>query len=192
MKIQLDHHFLHTAHDITALLEDVQTMKDFKKNLVKQSKLHPARYDSNLYTGDGLELFTEALIKLSPVDNRIGIQNYIPIIEGGDNGVDGSGVGFDGKPATVQVKFRSNNTTRLTGSGDDLNSFYGESLGPRFLVDPLTTSNLLLVTTGAGLHHYTEGEKFSNSMRCLGWNELKDLVDNNLSFWNHFRELCNG
>ena len=83
---KLIHPFLFNCHDIDSLLKSVKKISTFCTNLEKQSILFPNRYDPDKYKGDGLELFAEALIKLSPIDNRIGIANYIPVIDG-DTGV---------------------------------------------------------------------------------------------------------
>ena len=140
-----------------------------------------------IYTWKILELFAEALIKLSPVDNRIAIGNYQPILEG-DTGVDGVGIGIDGKPATVQVKYRSNHQQLLTANEAHLTNFTSASF-MKYEVDPKSKTNMLIITTAAGLHYYTEEEMFLNKVRCLGYEDLRDFLDNNLLFWNSFRNL---
>ena len=184
---KLHHSFLYKCHDIDGLLKDVKKLSTFCTRLEQQSMMFPNRYDPDKYKGDGLELFTEALINLSPIDNRIGIGNYLPITND-DTGVDGSGVGADGKPATVQVKYRSDHSYQLSGNIDHLNNFPTASM-LKYNVDPNSKISMLIVTTAAGLHYYTANEVFQNKVRCLGYEQLRSLVDNNELFWNGFRNL---
>lgn len=193
MSIQLEHKFLHQCHDLRELLEGCNKMSTFCRRLNQQSELYPDRYDPQDYKGDGFELFVEALIKLSPVDNRIGIQ-YYQCINGQDIGVDGYGIGFDGKPATVQVKYRSNNTSLLTANEDHLSNFVSSSIRSAkfggYGVDPETETNMLIITTADGLHFFTDVEMYGGQVRCIGFETLREMVDNNSAFWDNFRELC--
>src|SRR3989304_6060558 len=104
MKITLSHPFLFLCKDRGQLLDDCLKLNTYLSRLEKQSELKSV-IDNNKYKGDGFELFVEALIKLSPIDKRIGLINY-QLITTGDTGVDGSGMGMNGSPATVQCKFR--------------------------------------------------------------------------------------
>jgi len=189
MEIKLEHPFLFQCHDINELLHDVKKLSTFCTNLENQSIRFPNRYESKKYKGDGFELFVEAFIKLSPIDNRIAIGNYKPIIDG-DTGVDGVGVGIDEKIATVQVKYRSNNETLLTANDKEsnLSNFVTASL-LRYGVDQNSKTNMLIITTAAGLHYFTDGEMYQGKVRCLGYENLRSIVDNNLLFWNAFRNL---
>jgi hypothetical protein len=187
MEIKLEHHFLKTCHDIKELLQNVKKLNTFISRLERQSQLFPNRYDPDKYKGDGFEFFTEALLKLSPVDNRIAIGNYHPEL-GDDTGVDGYGIGIDGKPATVQVKFRSNADQQLTANQDHLSNF-GFASQNRYGVDVNSTTNMLIVTSASGLHYFTEEHMLLNKVRVLGRETLRDLVDNNELFWNNFRKI---
>ena len=189
MNIELTHHFKLTAHDLDSLLKDCNKLNTFCNRLEKQSILHPNRYDPDKYKGDGLELFTEALIKLAPYDNRIGVGNYRIVEENNDTGVDGSGIGANGKPATVQVKYRSNSRQQLTANKDHLSNFVSSSIIHEN-VDPNDNKNMLIITTAESLHHYTDEEMYSGKVRCIGRQQLRELVDNNQLFWDRFRELC--
>lgn len=184
---KLIHPFLNRAHDIDALLKDTKKLSTFCTRLEQQSILFPNRYEPETYKGDGFELFAEALIKLSPADNRIAIGNYTPVTVD-DTGVDGIGIGIDGKPATVQVKYRSNSTQLLTANEDHLSNFVVASM-LRYNVEQSSKTNMLIITTAQGLHYFTDGEMFKKQVRCLGYNELRELVDNNTLFWDKFREL---
>jgi hypothetical protein len=186
----LNHNFIKKSHDIDGLLENVKKLSTFMRRLEQQSVLFPDRYDPDKYKGDGFELFAEALIKLSPVDNRIGISEYKPVRSNEDIGVDGIGIGVDGKPATVQVKYRGDNRRVLAANQDHLSNFTSASYW-KYGVDPQTYTNLLIITSASGLHHYTDNEMFGNKVRCLGHQQLRELVDNNIPFWNAFRESIN-
>jgi hypothetical protein len=186
--MELNHPFLYNSHNIKDLLYNTNKISTFCSKLEKQSILFPNRYDPDKYKGDGLELFVEALIKLSPIDNRIGIGNYVPVLDN-DTGVDGYGVGIDGKPATVQVKFRSDTTKLLTANIDHLSNFVSSSL-IKYKVEPTSKTNMLIVTTAEGLHYFTDAEMFQHQVRCLGYQQLRELVDNNILFWDSFRNLA--
>lgn len=58
-------------------------------------------------------------------------------------------------------------------------------------VDIESKNNMLIVTTADGLHHFTDNEMYENKVRCIGYKQLRELVDNNLIFWNSFRQLLN-
>jgi len=189
MNIKLEHIFINRSHDLKQLLKDCFKLSTFCSRLEKQSLLYPDRYDPDKYKGDGFELFVEALIKLSPIDNRIGIANYQVGDETNDKGIDGRGLGIDGKLATVQVKYRSNNTTLLTANKDHLSNFVMSSLFEG--VDKDSNTNMLIITTAESLHHFTDNEMFLNKVRCIGYKQLRELVDNNINFWNNFRQLLN-
>jgi hypothetical protein len=198
MDIKLEHIFLTRAHDLLGLVADCNKLSTFCTRLEKQSILFPDRYDPNKYKGDGFELLIEALIKLSPVDNRIGISNYQPCDENNDKGIDGYGIGIDGMISTVQIKYRSNNTQQLTANSDHLSNFttaskdlfITEAIKDNSLLKYIESKNrMLIVTTADGLHHFTDNEMFSNKVRCIGYQQLRELLDNNILFWNTFRKL---
>lgn len=189
MNIELTHSFKRKAHDLDGLLDRCNKMSTYRNRLNKQAALHPDRYDPNKYKGDGLELFAEALIRLSPCDNRIGIGNYEVIPRNRDRGVDGVGIGANGKPATVQVKYYSNTKKQLTTNEDRLSNFVSCSQN-RYGVDINDDKNMLVVTTANSLNPFTDTEMLHGKVRCLGWNQLRQLVDNNQLFWDAFRNLC--
>lgn len=188
MNIELTHRFKLTAHDLAGLLDGCNKLSTFCSRLEKQAALYPDRYDPEKYKGDGFELFAEALIKLAPYDNRIGIGNY-RVVEGLDVGVDGTGIGANGKPATVQVKYRGYGKSLLTANNDHLSNFVNASFIHEG-VDVNDTMNMLVITTAEGLHFFTDQEMFDGKVRCLGREQLRELVDNNQLFWDRFRELC--
>lgn len=187
MKIKLEHPFLYKSHDLIDLLKNTNKLSTFCRKLEQQSTLFPNRYDPDKYKGDGFELFVEFLIKFSPIDNRIGIGNYHPVIEG-DTGVDGFGIGIDGKAATVQVKYRGNTESFLTANKDHLSNF-GFASQNRYNVDIESKTNMVVFTTAANLHYFTENEMLLGKVRCIAYKDLRDLVDNNILFWDNFRKI---
>jgi hypothetical protein len=48
-------------------------------------------------------------------------------------------------------------------------------------VDKDTKTNMLIITTAEGLHHFTHNEMFLEKVRCVGHKQLRDLVDNNIN-----------
>jgi len=189
MTITLQHPFLTRCYNLTELLTNCHLLSTFCGRLEKQSKLFPDRIRPDKYKGDGFELLIEALLKLSPVDNRLGIFNYQPADERSDKGIDGRGLGIDGKLATIQIKYRSNHDQLLTTNNDHLSNFVMSSLFEG--VEKDSCKNMLIITTAKGLHHFTDKEMFESKVRCIGQDDLRHLIDNNLNFWNAFRQLCN-
>lgn len=186
MIVKLTHPFLWRCFDRKALLEDCSKLNTFLNRLEKQSQKAP---EPDNYKGDGFELFVECLIKLSPIDMRIGIMDYRPIHADGelDTGVDGVGVGINGNPATVQVKLRTADWV-LTANNDHLSNFTNASY-MKYGVKTEDDKNMLIVTTADSLHHFTTSEMFLNKVRCLNREMLRRLVDDNSFFWRKFIEL---
>lgn len=189
MQIKLNHVFLNRCWDINWLLNNCDKLSTFISRLKRQSEKNPNLYSPENYLGDGFEMFVEALIKLSPIDNRIGIGQYEPINEDEDTGVDGYGIGLDGNKASVQIKFRTNHKQFLTANEDHLSNFVSTSLLSG--VSSESDNNMLIVTTAAGLNFYTDNQMFQNKVRCIGYKQLQNLVDGNKLFWNSFRNLTN-
>jgi len=185
MKIKLDHHFLTTAHNLSDLFVGTQKVSTFCTKLEAQAQIDTAAYSYEKYVGDGFEFLVELLIKLSPVDNRIGISDYRPIKSNNDNGVDGYGKNAIGNKCAVQVKYRSNKNRVLTAGEDKLDSFMTEAMFEKIYPEEENKcKNHYIFTTAAGLHHYTETQKFRKSVKCIGLPELRELLDNNIHFWD--------
>lgn len=188
----LHHLFQSKSHNLSELFgSDIVTLSKFMRILEKQSTKDPLRYDPNKYLGDGFEFFIEILLSLHPVDNRLGVYNYKPIQEN-DNGVDGIGVNIRLEPCVVQIKYRSNTTELLTANTDHLSNLISDGMMTYNVVaDTLDQNNYrhFVFTTADGLHFYTDKEMFKSKVRCVGYKEIKGLVDNNLPFWNKCREI---
>jgi hypothetical protein len=160
--------------------------------LEKQALLDPDRYDRDKYVGDGFEFLVEIFIHTTQYDNRLGITEYIPI-QTNDNGVDGVGVNLAGDKCVVQIKYRSNNQSFLTATKDHLDSMFTEGMISHDVVIPKVAESVprhYVITTASGLHHYTDNEKFKGYVKCLGYDDLRAMLDDNLSFWNLCRKIA--
>jgi hypothetical protein len=181
--VELTHPFILRCLNIEEIMTDCFKLNTFLNNIEKQALKSP---DADKYKGDALELFTETLIKLSPIDKRLGIRDY-KVVTTGDTGVDGHGIGFNDNPATVQVKWRIA-THILTANEDHLSNFVMTSF-LKFGVPVTDKENMLIVTTAKDIHHYTNDEMFCRQVRTVSRDHLRDMVDNNTPFWKLFREL---
>lgn len=161
---------------------------------------------SNKFKGDVFEILCELLIRMSPLDERIGIADYhvAPIDE---PGVDGFGKTFDGKPATVQIKYRLWDWT-LDAICDHLDNFRAISYA-KYGVDPQAVGHMLILTTGKEIHWKTLERQFQGKIRCISRNasygclvgierrtipgivSLNSLLDDNITFWDTFRGSVN-
>ena len=170
------------------LFKDTKTLSQLSSKIIKESKSFDkyAYKDADKFKGDTFEIFAECFFKLLSSDNRIGVYNYQPAPPIDDYGVDGTGIGMDNKPLTVQVKFRSDATTEL--KQDDIKQFALQSI-VNFGVDKDTTQNMIVFTNARGLHWITEQRVFSGRVKALGYTEISNLVDNNIPFWNNLRDL---
>jgi len=189
--MNLKHTFLTKAHNLQALYTGTKTLREFSKKLEAQSLKDPIRYPSEKYLGDGFESFIEILLALHPVDNRLGVYDYHPNLTN-DNGVDGTGLNPRLEKCVVQIKYRGNTTKMLTATEDKLAHLISDGLlnfDVRDDRDNPKNFRHFVFTTAQGLHFYTDQEMFKNRVKCFGWKELSQLVDNNLIFWQKAREL---
>jgi hypothetical protein len=186
--MKINHHFITTSHDISGLFDGTQKISTFCNKLEKQAKIDESAYPYEKYVGDGFEFLVEMIIKLSPVDNRIGISEYRPI-GNNDNGVDGYGINLLGKKCAIQIKYRTNSSSVLTATNDKLDSFMTEAMFEGITPEiESKCKNHYVFTTADRLHYYTANEKFRKSVKCIGYQELRELLDNNIHFWNAARE----
>lgn len=193
MNIALTHAFLTICHGGKYNLEELCTgnrkISEYVSKLKKQANYHPTRNSPAKFIGDGFEMLIEALIKLSPVDNRLGISDYknAPYDEAG---IDGYGIGSNGRPAAVQIKFKSDHEYLLTETKDNMAGFLSVAQSSDYDVirDDFST-NLLVITYGEGLHHKTIEQFFRDGVKVIGRDGLRNMVDNNVVFWDKFVEL---
>jgi hypothetical protein len=185
MKTTLQHNFITKAHDLKGLFEGVQKMSNFMRKLEAQAQLDPLRYDPFKYVGDGFEFFVELFLMLYSCDKRIGVSNYVPCQEN-DNGVDGTGINTKGEKSVVQVKYRTNTLGFLTANQDCLSNMFSDGMLAHGVVadmqDPKNYRHFIF-TTAEGLNFYTDIEMFKSKVKCIGYNDFRVLLDDNLVFW---------
>ena len=158
---------------------------------------------ANKFKGDVFEVFCECLIRMSPIDDRIGISDY-QVVSEGDTGVDGYGVNRSGQTATVQIKYRLWDY-ELKHARDHLDNFRLTSY-TKFSVPPDAKDRMLIITTGKGIHWDTLDRQFLGMIRCVSNDasygcirgaqrktidslfSLKTLVNDNIVFWDAFRK----
>ena len=190
--MKINHGFGLRAHDLERLFNKTNKISTFMSKLEKQSLIGRTRYDSNKYKGDGFEFLVELLLKSHAYDNRLGITSYEPI-QSDDNGVDGVGVNLSGDKCVVQVKYRSDNKVVLTANQDHLSNMISDGMIRHKVViadDNTKCPRHYVVTTATGLHHYTDNENFKGFVHCIGYEQLRAMLDNNLSFWNLCRDIA--
>lgn len=135
--------------------------------------------------GDLFEIFGELYLRILGPHPTIGVYNFKPEDSVYDNGVDGTGIGIDGKPLTVQFKFRSNATDELIA--EDLNQFGFQSI-VKYGVDKDTKTNMVLFTCAKGLHYHTDNEVFANRIRTIGVKEI-DYGAKGYPFWKTVADM---
>jgi hypothetical protein len=197
MKIQLIHPFLADERaDWGKILKDVDSLAGFERRIKKfcdtdTSYLTEDEKGNKVRTflGDAWEVFVEMLLKSHAYDRRIGVSHYKPHHRqrgDEDHGVDGSGVGTNGRVATVQAKFRGNPQDYLTANESHLSNFLSSSQN-EYGVSIYDTENMLIVTNCKGLHYYTKEKMLFKKVKCCGRDAIQQFVDNNIPFWDEFR-----
>ena len=152
--------------------------------------LYPDDYNSpgsglNRFKGDVFEIFINGFLILCGIDARVSVLNYTPERKINDWGVDGYGLGNDGGPLTVQIKFRSNVNHLITQN--ELGQFAYQSI-IAYNVDK-DSNNLLLITSCEGLNPITASQIFMNKIRVINGETIKNIVDDNNIFWENFLKL---
>lgn len=140
----------------------------------------------NKIKGDLFEIFAEIFFKLTSSDDRVGVTDYTSVRGSDDYGVDGYGIGQNGKPCTIQVKFRSNPTKKLTIK--DLKNFQGLSYC-KYNVDPTDDNNLIVFSNSDDVHWSTETRVMESRIKNLCRNQVSRLVNNNTSFWKNLSKV---
>lgn len=197
MKIQLIHPFCADSRaDWEKILKDVDTLSGYERRIKKMCGKETEYLTEDergnkvrTFLGDAWEVFVEMLLKSHPYDRRVGVSHYKPchpIFGNEDHGVDGIGVGTNGRAATVQAKFRGNPQDKLTSNGAHLTNFLASSQN-ECSVSIDDTQNMLVLTNCQGLHYYTEEKMLFNKVKCLGRDPIQQFVDNNIPFWDEFR-----
>jgi len=192
MQIAIRHPFIHQAHDLGGLIGGCRKVSTFMSRLERQAKQFPDRYDPEKYKGDGFEFLAEAMIKLMGTHPAIGIAEYEVVLGDEDCGVDGVGKGVRTQTVTVQVKYRGKTDSVLTANKDHLSNFTSYSQ-MRYRVDVFPENkaekNMVIFTTADSLHHFTKEKMFLDAVRCIGYKDLRKMLDNNLIFWEQLEQL---
>ena len=173
------------------IFHDTKSFKQFREKMNKEIKECSSIYASSgksilEFVGDVFEIFAEAFFKSLHSDNRVGIYQFLPEKKALDNGVDGYGLGIDGLPATVQVKFRSNSSEQLVER--DLKQFVAQSI-IKYDVNKDTNTNMIVFTNAAGIHWHTKGDVFCERIRAISGNQIQQLIDNNSGFWYSVNQI---
>ena len=196
--MHLKHSFRYTCDDWSSILAGVCNIADLVKSIEAHAKKSvPPIFDKETtakrayqYAGDAFEVFVEYFIKSHGASSEVGITNYEPLAQLGntdkDTGVDGTGIGTNEKPATVQCKFKTNRTAILSANEDHLCNFAWASV-KKYGVDLNDNNNMLIISTGQELASFTAHEMLMDSVRFLGYHELSKMLDNNFVFWEGFK-----
>jgi hypothetical protein len=170
---------------------------------------------ANDFRGQSFEAFVELFIKILGCNSQIGISEYHPCFSldkkyEDDYGVDGFGVGKNGKVITVQCKFRGEYDKTLFSKQDHLDNFVRESLSDRFNVDKNDDSNMLVITTGDGIFYKDMKVEWKDKVRYISrstsWGcfkhqkyspnhdvcrtaSLESMVNDNYCFWSTVTKL---
>jgi predicted helicase len=186
-----------------AILVNVQTLSQFESslnrdwnsykstlNIEPESRKDVEREirEKNKFLGDAFEVFAE-MFMLTQSMAMTGVANYRPInfLEGeSDIGVDGVGIGNNNKPATVQVKFRSDSSAELFAKEDGLSGFVAASQNV-YNVDIMDTFNMCVITNCKGINDKSKEKMLFGKVICLGRAQITELVDDSIPWWNDFR-----
>ena len=220
MKIELKHTIWKSYKDNKSLYTGVQRFSTWMSRvnrIAEKIEANPAKVKyytcdktepkdiANKFRGDCFEGFCEMLLKLMENDKRIGIAKYEPCMSD-DYGIDGRGVGLNGRLATVQIKFRSEYDKELHGVKDHLHNFVNASHEEGVTINE--NYNMLIITTGKGIFYRDMLAEWLSTVRYIAPNEswgcfknekyvpqdptnmfsLQSLVDDNTPFWNNVFE----
>lgn len=190
--IKLTHPFKDILPDVDEFFQAnngvgvVNTINAFCNKVKKYAEFYATRIDPSRFKGDALEILVEYLSLSQGAENRLGINDYKPVILDDDVGVDGHGIGANGNPATVQVKFRRGDWV-LTANEDHLSNFIAASWKD-FGVKIEDTKNMLIVTTGLKVDEHTLDRMLKNSVRVINREALREMLDNRPEWWIRFYE----
>lgn len=184
--------------DVSTLDQYIKCFQDYSKyrGKIKRASLENTLDDrSNIdeevkkfidkLNGDCFEIFGEALLKLGGFNREIGVHDFQPNNDR-DVGVDGTGIGTNGYPATVQFKFRGNIKEVLTANDDHLSNFVVASQN-KHNVRICDVEHMIIITTAKKIAYFTEKHMLHGKVRVVARDTLEEYVNNNIPFWNNFR-----
>lgn len=195
MNINLTHSFRFLCIDIDELLEGCVKFNTFAKRLEKQAARYASQFNNdpdsrayqdaqNVYKGAGFELFCEMLIRSFPYDKRIGISDFKCVDGDEDTGVDGYGIGCNGKPATMQAKYRQDDHV-LTANCDNIDRIVTASQN-KYGVGIDEHENMLVITSGKEVNWFTNDKMMYKKVRSINRRNIRTLIDNHVVFWQDF------
>jgi len=162
-------------------ISDIDSLIEETKRTAGKTK---DQQESNLIKGNIFEIFVEFLIKKLGSGNNIGIVDYQPAQTIKDYGVDGVGIGLNGKPSTVQIKFRSNSNDDITY--EEVSKFFMQSVTD-YGVQNLP--NMWFISTAHRVNQHAEVMYKSHGGRFCGLNNLKNIIGpTNIPFWEEFKQ----
>ena len=215
----IKHGFGYRSHDLNGLFEG-NKLSSFMNKLEKQCIIDTDRYKANDYLGHGFEFLINILLVSSPIDNRFGVSNYEPILvnDTGVDGI-GFNI-YDKKSVIQckyranSEAFLTANEDKLSNmfSCAQTTHFIStvnsevenlKSLKERNLINDKNFKKELkeleeqenikrhyVFTTAKGLNFYTDNEMYKNEVKCIGYDDLRHLLDNNKSFWKLCRQIA--
>lgn len=192
----IKHSFQYNAHNLQELFEGTTRFSGrggWKSKMEAQSTLDENKYPRLNYVGDAFEFFVEIMFEvLGPIREWGGIHEYEPQQEN-DNGVDAICKNWDGELSVVQVKYKRDSERLLTANKDHLGNLlvqaqiqYGITSHD---LNKKETTKYFVITTGKSLHHYTDNEFFLNNVKCIGWDDICNMLDKNKGFWKKARKI---
>lgn len=159
----------------------INSVKELVSTITEAATQFQDEEEVKQFKGDAFEIFVEYFMKYFEGHNDIGITQYQPAQALEDLGVDGEGSGHDKKPATVQVKFRSNPKKNITH--EELAKFLAQSI-LQYGVDPADLRNMLVVSTAFDTTSNVQALYLSRGMRHIGYNDLERIIGLiNPDFW---------
>jgi hypothetical protein len=198
---QVNHEFVDATGAVN-LFKGTTTLRQFKSKLAKLSRKlpqdEPVRWGSHVdmrenekkILGDGFELFIELFVLHFGYHPHIGLAEYRPNDPESDTGIDGYAVNLNNERVAVQCKYKSNETEQLTANKDHLANFLNaamfEDINWR---EDTKIKRLFLFTTAEGLHYFTDDTMFRNRVKTIANKDIKQLVDNNLLFWQSCEKI---
>ena len=183
------------------IVNEQDVINEYKEKLQKEGAWQEV---VNVYLGDAFEFLCEMIIKMYGDHPLIQIdpKSYEVINLDEDKGVDGFGIGQNGKVHTIQCKFKSDPTKPLTCNVNSLNNFTWHSVQPvewgGFGVDINYRSPTSREETGGKLNmtifhsceeiHFISKGNWFQGIREIALRHIISFIDENDMFWNSFRE----
>ena len=180
------HRFKDTCLEPAKLLDKCYNLSTFMNRLNKMAIAQEGNgygWTADEFKGDAFEALVEVMINCMQGDKRIGVCNYAPW-EGKDMGIDGVGTTNEpvSRPATVQIKYRSNVLEELT-TADGISNFVAMSATH----DAYKDAHMVYVTTAKGINRNILEQMYNDKPSVIEYKDLQRLLNKNAYFWDTFR-----